>query len=485
MEFEYRLLLLTDVENIEKVLASFKPLNLTQTSDNKIYNVTSNQSNFAFQLHLSYSIKDCLKKIKKFIYHSFLIDGNAKKISPLKFIEIYNKSHYSNRILSISKILVIFPLSPPSSRLLLELGKKQIGDVWVKGQDHPLIQHIQNIIIRSKPGKTALCLAGGGIEGLIYELGVLSYLNDIMVNKTVKDFDIFTGISAGSIISSALVNGIPTEEITRAFFADSSLFKPIRPYKLFDLSLKEITSRFLNIALNKNKNKFNLESLTSLIPNAAFKGDIIEDVIQDFLSSPGHTGDFKKLEKELYIGATDQDTYEHIIFGSKGWQDVPIHRAVHASMSLIPFYEPQWINGRWFIDGSFTKTSEIDIAIEKGATLVVIVDPLVPVKTSQTGYVREKGGIFAGIQGLKALINTRFKEVLPHLIESNPKVDFVVFVPGKEDMSKMSGIMFRYRYRLEIVRITRETAMATFKEKGLRVKDAFKRHGIELSVHNT
>ena len=53
--------------------------------------------------------------------------------------------------------------------------------------------------------------------------------------------------------------------------------------------------------------------------------------------------DFTALKRKLYIGATDQDTVEHVIFGSPGWEHVPIHKAVRASAALTPFYAPQRI----------------------------------------------------------------------------------------------------------------------------------------------
>ena len=47
-------------------------------------------------------------------------------------------------------------------------------------------------------GKTALVLAGGGITGAVYEIGALRAMNDMLINHTVNDFDIYVGTSAGA-----------------------------------------------------------------------------------------------------------------------------------------------------------------------------------------------------------------------------------------------------------------------------------------------
>ena len=43
----------------------------------------------------------------------------------------------------------------------------------------------------SRPTKTALVLAGGGITGGVYQLGVLRALDDLLLNRSTLDFDIY------------------------------------------------------------------------------------------------------------------------------------------------------------------------------------------------------------------------------------------------------------------------------------------------------
>src|SRR3954451_23555911 len=84
------------------------------------------------------------------------------------------------------------------------------------------------------------------------------------------------------------------------------------------------------------------------------------------------------LENELYLAATDLDTCERIVFGADGWDDVPISTAVRASTALPMVYEPVKVGDRELVDGGIVSTTNVDIAVEAGAKLVVVVNPLVP-----------------------------------------------------------------------------------------------------------
>ncbi len=49
--------------------------------------------------------------------------------------------------------------------------------------------------------KIALVLAGGAISGGAFKVGGLKALNDFMVGRSITDFDIYVGLSAGSMLS--------------------------------------------------------------------------------------------------------------------------------------------------------------------------------------------------------------------------------------------------------------------------------------------
>ena len=68
---------------------------------------------------------------------------------------------------------------------------------------------------RRRRSKTALVLGGGGFTGGVYEIGALRALDLLSVNRTVNQFDVYVGTSAGSFVAAAVANGVTPEEMMR------------------------------------------------------------------------------------------------------------------------------------------------------------------------------------------------------------------------------------------------------------------------------
>src|SRR5262249_17126618 len=161
-----------------------------------------------------------------------------------------------------------------------------------------------------------------------------------------------------------------------------------------------------------------------LVPSGLFAGERLREYLAKQFAKPGMTDSFAQLRRPLYLGATDQDTAEHVVFGAPGRTDVPISLAVRASVGLTPFYAPQKIDGRYYVDGGFTRTTNMRVAVQAGATMVLLLDPLIPVFSERPGFVKSKGALFGAAQGLKALINSRFDKAVNTLREMYPHVTF-------------------------------------------------------------
>jgi len=55
-------------------------------------------------------------------------------------------------------------------------------------------------------------LGGGGFTGGVYEIGALRALDLLSVNRTVNQFDVYVGTSAGAFVAAAVANGVTPEE---------------------------------------------------------------------------------------------------------------------------------------------------------------------------------------------------------------------------------------------------------------------------------
>lgn len=364
------------------------------------------------------------------------------------------------------------------------LGKLYIKEVVpAPFVNHRLLKRLVSYIRERRPGKVALCLAGGGVEGLLYEIGVLRALESFMVNYRIIDFDIFCGISAGAVIASFLANGVGPEELAIGLRDGAYGIERIKKFDIFKPNFSELFYRVYQLLRTSgdiiSKGSF-YNWIIRLMPNGVASGDRLMDYMEKNLSKEGRTNSFRQLTKELYIGATDQDTGEHVVFGEEGWDDIPISMAVRASSALIPFYPPIKIKDRYYVDGAFTRTTNFKVAIEHGATLVIIVNPLVAVVSSEPGFVAAQGGIYSTMQGIKSLVATRFSQAIQSAIDTYPNISFFVFQPHGEEMKLMAGTLMRYFYREEVQDIGFETALRKIRSNFKVMRSAFERHRIYL-----
>jgi NTE family protein len=359
----------------------------------------------------------------------------------------------SARVAPRHAIIVILPKGESVALHSYAIGSMQLGGVLIDPKSLTEILAAAYRVARPKePGKIALCLAGGGIEGMFYEIGVLRALDAALDGRAVSEFDIFSGISAGAVIAAFLANGVRPAEIADALHGHESRIAPVTRAMLFDPNLGEVARRVGGAVADMMRGRWltsPIDSAMKVAPNALFSGDKLRGYLSRELAKPGMTNDFGKLGRRLFVGATDQDSGAHVTFGTEGLDDVPISAAVRASAAMTPYYAPEKIGGHYFVDGIFTRSIDLDVAVAHGARLVICVDPLTPVQVDQPGFASGRGGLFTTVQSVKSMIRTRFSEVIGRAEESYPEVTVFVFSPTPRDLEKMSGTLMRFFYRTE------------------------------------
>ncbi|MCP4606164.1 MAG: hypothetical protein GY847_37565 [Proteobacteria bacterium] len=382
-------------------------------------------------------------------------------------------------------IFIILPEFKSTAHHSFAVGTMQLGGVIVDPSSlAATLESTCRTVRPLEPGKVALCLAGGGIEGMIYEMGALRALDAHLIGRSVADFDIFSGISAGAIIGAFLANGVEPNELSNALHGKPSRVSPIGRSTLFDPNLSEVVTRALGAAgdvFSGHWLRKPLDAALKVTPTAIFSGEKMKWHLQKELNKPGMTNDFGQLTKELFVGVTDQDTGSHVTFGVDGMQDVPISHALRASAAMTPYYPPEKIKGRYYIDGIFTRTVNLDVAVAHGAKLIICVDPLTPVQVDQPGYVSGRGGFFNTVQSVKALIRTRFSEVIGRAEEVYPDVSVCVFSPTRQDLEQMSLTMMRFIYRTKIEEMAFKSVSQRVKRDFDWLAADFRRHGFYLS----
>ncbi|HEX2393475.1 MAG TPA: patatin-like phospholipase family protein [Solirubrobacterales bacterium] len=358
---------------------------------------------------------------------------------------------------------------------------------------------------RKKPSKTALVLGGGGFTGGVYEIGALRALDLLAVNSTVNNFDVYVGTSAGSFVAGMLANGITPDEMMQVLnsslpsgLEDLDLDKVLKPNYLGFLSkaaaLPLRTVQLLgSLARLGDFSAIDIGvGLAEALPSGLYSGSGIADYVAEVLSETGRVDDFRLLDAELYLTATDLDTCERIVFGEEEWADVPISKAVQCSTCLPLVYKPVDLKGRQMVDGGIRSTTNVDIAVEKGAKFIIVVNPLVPYvnefeKTIPTVFGRRVRRV--SDMGLPAIANQTFRliahdrlhQAVEQWQERYPGVDIILIEPESNDELMFGTPIMDYSRRMKIARHGFESVTAALAQDYDRYQEIADRHGLEIS----
>ena len=360
---------------------------------------------------------------------------------------------------------------------------------------------------RKRRSKTALVLGGGGFTGGVYEIGALRAIDLLSVNRTVNQFDVYVGTSAGAFVASMAANGITPEEMMRVVnrqvptpFRDIDVGTLLRPNVVeFARSGVTLPFKLARIArglvgqLGSISAMDVVLSLAETLPSGMYSGSGIEDYVRTVLSDPDRTDDFRLLDNELYLAATDLDTCERIVFGANDWDDVPISTAVRASTALPMVYKPVRVKDRELVDGGIVSTTNLDIAVEAGAKFVVVVNPLVPYvndfsKTesgmlgTRVRHISDMGFPQIGYQSFKLLAYQRLHEMARQWEQRYPGVDIVLVEPEPNDELMFQTSMMNFTSRVEIARHGFESVTLKLSEDYGHLRKICERHGIQISA---
>jgi NTE family protein len=360
---------------------------------------------------------------------------------------------------------------------------------------------------RGRRSKTALVLGGGGFTGGVYQIGALRALDLLTVNRTVNDFDVYIGTSAGAFVSTLVANGITPEEMSRVVNNQAPTpFREVDLGTLLRLNYSDFISRGLLFPLRlaglartlagRWREVSVMDIFTGLaeaLPPGIYSGAGVEKYLHGILSDADRSDDFRLVEPELYLTATDLDTCERVVFGATGWDDVPISKAVSASTALPMVYRPVEIKGRQFVDGGIRSTTNVDLAVERGAKFIVVVNPLVPyvndfqkriptIFGSRVRRVSDMGYAQVGYQAFKLLAHARLHEHVKRWSERYPGVDIILIEPDPNDELMFGTSIMNYSSRIQIARHGFESVTLKLAQDYHRYKRICEKHGIQISA---
>lgn len=340
---------------------------------------------------------------------------------------------------------------------------------------------------KKKPkAKRGLVLAGGALTGAAFKIGGLKALNDYFTNFDIRNFDIFLGISSGSLLATAISGGLSPEEMLKSFDGTSKKFSKLQPWHFYWPNIEEFLQRpvkywyraatwlpgfiwklfskttqaqdgiqslfwdFLkHPTLAHYENLWEMvdesvltdhpfPSLLECLPSGIFDNAPLEKYLRDNIKRNKMTNDFKLAKKmsgkSLYITAMTLDGAQEEVFGFDEKSDVSISKAVQASSAMPGFYKPVKLGDQYYVDGGVKHTANLDLMVQKGARLIICYNPFRPYE--QKSFVRSlskqtrgrgqsltEEGVFAVLnQFFRTMFHTRLHNAM-HFYEKNTDFD--------------------------------------------------------------
>ncbi|MFO1134243.1 MAG: patatin-like phospholipase family protein [Rhodoblastus sp.] len=360
-------------------------------------------------------------------------------------------------------------------------------------------------MVGARQSKIGLALAGGGPLGSIYEIGALVALQEAFDGVDFTQCHATVGVSAGAFIAASLANGLTPRDLCLRFIESEDHAEPFEPDFLMRPALAEYARRLArlpDLALGAVAAYFDrsgagrptrglleaLQGFTRALPTGVFDNDAAAAYLARMFGRSGRTNDFRELRHKLFIVATDLDSAEAVVFGSAGYDGVPISEAVKASSALPGLYPPARIGERDYVDGALKKTLHASVALKAGAKLLVCVNPLVPFNTRLASGEGRRGPTHLVDEGLatvlsqtfRALIQSRMKVGMDRYAHEFPDADIVLFEPARDDAMIFFANVFSYADRRRLAEHAYSHTRAELRRRAAELEPVLARHGVRL-----
>ncbi|MGW8250125.1 MAG: patatin-like phospholipase family protein [Anaerolineales bacterium] len=350
--------------------------------------------------------------------------------------------------------------------------------------------------------KTALVLAGGGISGAVYEIGALRAIDDLLIDRTVNDFDIYVGTSAGALVAAFLANGVSPETMLQTIDGSHPQVAQLEPRHVFTINYRDIAKWSLGLPINLLRTWSNylrridkltlfdlIWSMSDSLPSGMYDGLSLERYVRDTLRALGKSNEFSELDRKLFVVATELESGSRKVFGPGYDANAPISLALAASSALPLLYKPIRIGEQNYVDGSLRGNASLDIAIEQGASLVVCINPLVPTEYSdlpqsdKNKQDRPHTDHFHDIanQILRISNHSGLHYHIKQLRRAHPQVDIILIEPDPQHGDLFSDNLMEYAERIQVARRGFESATLDLAEEYPYYKQVMSRHRIPIT----
>ena len=312
------------------------------------------------------------------------------------------------------------------------------------------------------------------VHGGVYEIGALRAIDPLATNRTVNQFDIYVGTSAGAFIFSLVANGVTPEEMMRVL--NRHLPSPLRDIDLgyaaapnyLGFLQQSLTFPFKVIRrparADRDLGEISAVDLATASPRRCPRALLQQRDRALRPRGPLRPRPHQRLPdaRARALPGRDRPRYDRAGDPRRGRMGRgPDLEAVAASGALPGIYEPVEINGREFIDGGIASTTNVDVAIERGEVRGrhQPAGPLRQRLRQEHSHRHRLAGAARPDMGIVAIANQTFRllshDRLHRAVESGgalPGVDIILIEPELDDELMFGTSILDYRARLQIAK---------------------------------
>jgi NTE family protein len=210
--------------------------------------------------------------------------------------------------------------------------------------------------------KRGLVLAGGGLAGIAWEIGVLRGIEDEAAEtaRALRQSDVVIGTSAGSAVAGQLGSGLGLDELYDRQI--NGVSKELDP----DVGIDDITTLFLDALSDPDATT--AQKLQRIGEVARSTATVSEAVRREVIAQrlPNHAWP----DRDLRITAIDIGTGELVTFDRNS--GVELVDAVAASCAVPGAWPPVTVGERRYMDGGVGSTMNLKLATDCDAVVVLV-----------------------------------------------------------------------------------------------------------------
>jgi len=231
-----------------------------------------------------------------------------------------------------------------------------------------------------RPVRTALVLGAGGTVGIAYHAGVVKALADAGLDPAAAD--LVVGTSAGSVVGSILRSGHDLDQVWQLAHDDVNPFMEGAPFFRPEVVFSQGWRTPMGLARRVVGSGYVMQRSLVRWPVVS-PPPVLQRFYRGGLASVTEQRDeYARWTGEewpdapLWLCTFDIVTGRRIVLGQRVDSRPALPDAMRASSAVPIMYPPVRFGRRLLVDGAVSSSTNLDVAVEAGAKLIIVAAPL-------------------------------------------------------------------------------------------------------------